>query len=345
MNEDLVKELMDEGISEEVARETVDAMEPAKEPEQTEEPAAQQDTDTSPESTEEPALDKQPSKEESDSKTVPLAALQEERKKRQEEAKRAAEKEAALAQRDQELAQLRAMLEQRQHQAEPVAKQDEEVKASEPTSSYRRQLIQQAKVMFEQDHGRKPDIYSDEDDAAEITLIANELHANVVAEAKRIEGEKIRVEQERTKVKSMFDEFAAQETAKPDYQQVWEYMVNRVNQLPPDLQQVYVGAFERARAGTGSTQDVLTVKHFWESSENLYRSNKPTETKQETIPVEPPKKTAEQKLNEIDKHPRTNQLSGGNAKGGPTQAELTRMLQEMEWDQIPAEYKKLLLEG
>ena len=71
MNEDLVKELMDEGISEEVARETVDAMEPAKEPEEPT-PAEQQDTDKSPESTEEQALDKQPSKEEGE-KTVPLA--------------------------------------------------------------------------------------------------------------------------------------------------------------------------------------------------------------------------------------------------------------------------------
>ena len=68
----------------------------------------------------------------------------------------------------------------------PVAAEPE---SKEQVSSYRRQLIQQAKVMFEQDHGRKPDIYSDEDDAAEITLIANELHANVVAEAKRMESE------------------------------------------------------------------------------------------------------------------------------------------------------------
>ena len=271
MNEDLVKELMDEGISEEVARETVDAMEPAKEPEEPT-PAEQQDTDKSLESTEEQALDKQPSKEEGE-KTVPLAALQEERRKRQEEAKRAADREAALAQKEAEIAQLRAMFEQKNEPVKTPVTAEQDNK--EQVSSYRRQLIQQAKVMFEQDHGRKPDIYSDEDDAAEITLIANELHANVVAEAKRMESEKVRFEQERTKVKSMFEEFAVQETAKPDYQQVWEYMVNRVNQLPPDLQQVYVGAFERAKAGTGSTQDVLTVKHFWESSENLYRSNKP----------------------------------------------------------------------
>lgn len=343
--DNLVKELMDEGISEEVARETVEFQfnqENKEEPKEEKQEEKQGQTEEakeehSPDPIGTPTPEQKSSKEEGE-KTVPLAALQEERKKRQ-------EKDSELQQLRNELEQLRKQSQQ-QFNIEPKDEKqedNEEEKQSQPTASYRRQLIQKAKEVFESEHGRKPDIYNDEDDAAEITLIANDIHTSVVAEANKIQSEKQRI-------KNTFDEFAKIETAKPDYQEIWNFVVDRVNGLPPDMQKAYVDAFEKAKSGTGTMQDVLTVKALWESSELLWRNNnKPTEQQnkdESVIPVEQKQKTAEQKLSEIEKHPRSNQLSGSNgAKARPTVAELARMVQDTEWDAIPDEYKKLLMEG
>ncbi|MDF2499302.1 MAG: hypothetical protein K0Q77_16 [Anaerosporomusa subterranea] len=300
-------------------------------------------------------------------KMVPLAALHDERRKRQENDKRLAALEAELQQlRAAKTTQPQALPSQpvqTQMGQQPLKQQPETEDQKLQTGNYRKQLIQAAKEKFKEDNGREPDMYGNEDDGAEISILVNELHSSVMAEASRINNE-------RQTVVSAYQEFATRETATPEYNDVWNYMVNRVSQLPPAQQQALTQAFEKATNGTGSMADVLAITNLWESSKLMWKAEKATkvpdtvvttaQAPQNTaapvpaasnvvmpvnIPVQSQPASIEQKLNEIDKHPRVNQVNGGNLQAGPSTTELERMLQETDWDKIPPEYRKLLLEG
>lgn len=276
-------------------------------------------------------------------KMVPLAALHDERRRRQENDKKLAALEA-------ELEQMRAARTQ-PVSAQPAGGQQEAAKSlseaqeqRQQAGQYRRQLIQFAKEQFKEENGREPDVYANEDDSAEMAILINELHGRILAETNRIHGE-------RQAMTRAYHDFASRETAQPEYNAVWNYMLNRVAKLPPMQQQALSETFERATSGTGSMSDVMAIQNLWESSKLMWKAeqqDKAPRNGSEAVAVisssDPHSTSLEQKLNQIGKHPRVNQVTGGNSQGGPAVSDLERMLKETDWDKIPAEYQRLLLD-
>ncbi|TCL39957.1 hypothetical protein EV210_101155 [Anaerospora hongkongensis] len=310
-------------------------------------------------------------------KMVPLAALHDERRKRQENDKKLAaleaelqELKAARVQQPQVLPSQQPVQTPLSGQQTPGQQQPVTEDSKQQSSNYRKQLIQAAKERFKEENGREPDIYGNEDDNAEISILVNELHSNVMAEANRLQSE-------RQLVVNTYQEFATRETAKPEYNDVWNYMVNQVAKMPPALQQSFTQAFEKASSGTGTMSDVMAVQTLWNNSKLMWEAEQkakatesattesaPTQqttaapapapaapspatttTAPVTVPAQPQAMSLEQKLNEIEKHPRVNQVNGGNLQAGPSVADLERMLQETDWDKIPSEYRDMLLGG
>jgi hypothetical protein len=278
-------------------------------------------------------------------KMVPLAALHDERRRRQENDKKLAALEAELEQmraaRTQPVSG-QAVMNGQQQSARLQLEADEQ---RQQAGQYRRQLIQFAKEQFKEENGREPDVYANEDDNAEMTILINELHGKIMDETNRIHGE-------RQAVSHAYHEFASRETAQPEYNAVWNYMLTRVGKLPPMQQQALSETFERATSGTGSMSDVMAIQNLWESSKLMWKAEQQARTPRNgmseaagvTSSVEPQPTSLEQKLSQIGKHPRVNQVTGGNSQAGPGVSDLERMLKETDWDKIPAEYQRLLLD-
>ena len=84
----------------------------------------------------------------------------------------------------------------------------------------------------------------------------------------------------------------------------------------------------------------MVVKNYYAQASNAYRKN--------ANQVQPPEQVLKQKnekLKQMERHPRAEQVNGSNAPvGAVTEAELEKML-EGDWDKIPPDVQKMLLNG
>lgn len=114
------------------------------------------------------------------------------------------------------------------------------------------------------------------------------------------------------------------------------------NQLSPLEQQTLTDAWNRVERKVCSPQDVMVVKNYYIQAANDYRSKNAKQV--QTTPEQTLKQKAE-KLKQMERHPRAEQVNGSNAPAGTvTEAELEKML-EGDWDKIPPDVQKLLLNG
>lgn len=141
--------------------------------------------------------------------------------------------------------------------------------------------------------------------------------------------------------KALVKKFEADE----DFGPVFEFASNEYfAALSPLEQRVLHESFARTEQQRARLQDVLLVRNHFLKAQQEYRA------KQQTAQKETAQQSAEdkvkEKVNKAKAHPRTDQLVGGdNDPDGMPLAEIERMLNDphVTMDQIPAEYRKLLL--
>lgn len=270
-----------------------------------------------------------------DQKTVPLAALRDERGKRK---KAQTELETLRA----EIAQLRNQS-QSNAQQQAGQQQQPDPQKQDDARTMRRKLIDSAKAVFARENdNRQPDML-DEADLGEVMLIAGDL--------KRDYERQLAVQQqqyaERQKHTQSYLQFVQDQKASDDYEDVIVAIEADFEALPADEKQILATAYNRCESGVGTPQDFYLVRKFWNATAEKKRSVKPKADTQEQgkkpVSTQPKKKTVEQKLEEIEKHPKTNLLNGANTQAGPNLAELARKMQD-GWDTLTEEEKKILME-
>lgn len=273
-----------------------------------------------------------------DDKKVPLAALRDERGKRK---KAQSEIEALRG----EIAQLRNQSQgSTQQQAGQQQQQQPDQQKQDDARTIRRKLIDSAKAIFAKENdNRQPDML-DEADLGEVMLIAGDLKRDY-------ERQQVAIQQqyaERQKHSQSYLQFVHEQKASDDYDTIANAIVDEFEALPEDDQAVLGTAYNRCEAGVGTPQDFYLVKKFWNDTAAKQRATKrqkadTSEQAKKPAQAQPKKKTTEQKLEEIEKHPKTNLLNGGNTQAGPNFAELARKMQD-GWDTLTEEEKTILLE-
>lgn len=290
-------------------------------------------------------------------KTVPYAALADERRKRQERDKENERLKAELeAYRNAQQAIANGVL-TNQNATQQAAEQNNTAQAApKQTAEYRQKLFEQAKVLFVEEYGREPDQYNNEEDGVMFSLIVNDLHNKVVAETQAIRQREFEEKQRQALVVDAYHRYSEAELAKPDYQERWEFMIAEAKKLPMEEQVALDGALGRLNNKQGSHVDLALVRNFWNYNSRLFDDSKTAtnggnaadiSASETTAQTQKKTKTVEEKINELDKLPRSNQIGGNSgASGGvPTVAELERMVKEMDWNDIPEQYKKMIMEG
>lgn len=140
-----------------------------------------------------------------------------------------------------------------------------------------------------------------------------------------------------------FNNFYRAQAAENDFNSIKEYAANDYFSKLSDADKPIISeAYARIERNVASPQDIFCIKNYFTEAKNAYRSKHPVEKKPEnTID-----KTKE-KLKEMEKHPKSEQIKGTTTTqgGAITTAKLEKMLQTMPWEQIPDEYKKMLLKG
>ena len=152
-------------------------------------------------------------------------------------------------------------------------------------------------------------------------------------------------------VVSDYDSFEQEQMQSPDFEKVKNHAVNTYfSELSPLDQQTVAAAWTRVERKVCSPQDVMVVKNYYQNAVADYRSSNPVVTQTTTTQADPARETTlnqkQEKIKQMEKHPRVDQISGNNTVGQTTTVEsLQRMLQEKNWEDIPKEYQDMLLAG
>ena len=140
-----------------------------------------------------------------------------------------------------------------------------------------------------------------------------------------------------------FNNFYYQQLAEPDFNEVREYATaDFFNSLAPDEQPVVREAYERVERNTASPQDIAVVKRFFLDAKSSYRQK--AEAASKAAQAKSAANNIESKYQKQKAFPRASQVNGTSANTGTPSAEaLERMLNELPWDEIPDEYKQLVM--
>jgi len=277
-----------------------------------------------------------------DGKTVPYQAMIAERKKRkalQAELDRlkASQGNVAPVQVQQPATQAPLQEEKKEQTTEEQQRLDEYIEKS-------------AIEMFVDKYKREPDDMNRTD-----IIILGRYAAKVEDGIQKYQEQQQRVASEAQKVNQSYIQFVTEQQNRDEFEEISASFIDEVESLPPDEQEVVKQAFQQCESGKGTPQEILLVKKIWndvakKTVQSLVPATKETNTQETTKVVDPPKpsKTDEQKLEQIEKHPKTNLVTGTNISNSANETEMARLLNEMEWEdfekQYPA-YAQKLLEG
>lgn len=134
-----------------------------------------------------------------------------------------------------------------------------------------------------------------------------------------------------------YNRFYEEQVKEPDFNDIVNYATGEYyGKVVPESERMAISdAYSRVERNVASPQDVLLVKHFFTDAKAHYRRKAGSPRKGGNPST---------KLTQSKAHPRSEQLSGSAAAGGiPSVGELERMVNEVPWENIPAEYKKILM--
>lgn len=152
-------------------------------------------------------------------------------------------------------------------------------------------------------------------------------------------------------VVSDYDAFEREQMQSPDFEKAKDHAVNTYfSKLPLLDQQTVAAAWTRVERKVCSPQDVMVVKNYYQNAVADYRNSNPVVTQTTNTQTDPAKEPTliqkQEKIKQMEKHPRVDQISGNNNVGQTTTVDgLQRMLQEKNWDDIPQDIQDLLLAG
>lgn len=135
--------------------------------------------------------------------------------------------------------------------------------------------------------------------------------------------------------------FEQQQMQVEDFPKIREYAVGEFyNSLSPIDQQAVSSAWGRVEAKQCSPQDVYLIKQYFEKATTEYRTKNPLQVKPDKL------KNTTEKLKQMEKHPKVSQIEGSpSSANGLTVDKLEQMVNEQDWNDIPENIQKLLLNG
>lgn len=146
-----------------------------------------------------------------------------------------------------------------------------------------------------------------------------------------------------------FNTFTSEQMKDENFENIRNFAIDEYYKTKsPMEQQIINAAWERVQRNTASPAEYLTVvNYFKEAKEAFSRQDINAQATAETKANQPSLGKAKRKLAEANKLPRSQQIEGSAATDGKavTIESLQHMLNTTPWDQIPDEYKQMLLSG
>lgn len=138
-----------------------------------------------------------------------------------------------------------------------------------------------------------------------------------------------------------YSSFEQEQMKAQDFESIRSHAVNEYfSKLNPVEQQAIADAYQRIQSKTCIPQDIFVVKkYFSEAAQDFRKNQNNVNTNQNNIQVK------QEKLKQMERHPKVDLVTGSNSNGGISVADLERTLQNTDWDDIPENTKKMLLGG
>ena len=197
--------------------------------------------------------------------------------------------------------------------------------------------------------------YADDDDPNKVrwttalTLSRNAITNSVIQAAQVQQQRQHAFMQQHQAMINDFNTFTAEQMQDANFEDVRKFAVDEYYKTKsPMEQQIVNAAWERVQRNTASPAEYLTVvNYFKEAKEAFSRQDINAQATAETKANQPSLGKAKRKLAEANKLPRSQQIEGSAATDGKavTIESLQHMLNTTPWDQIPDEYKQMLLSG
>ena len=136
-----------------------------------------------------------------------------------------------------------------------------------------------------------------------------------------------------------YNAFAAKEMSEPDYPQVLQYAINEyfTNGISNAEQPAIAAAYQRIERNLASPGDIALVKRYFSDAKAAWKAANEAAASN----AQPMKKAAQ-----AQQFPRAGKVQGAADTGGNiSAATLDKMLAEKNWEDIPDKYKRMLLSG
>ena len=136
-----------------------------------------------------------------------------------------------------------------------------------------------------------------------------------------------------------YNAFAAKEMQEPDYPQVLQYAINEyfTNGISKAEQPAIAAAYQRIERNLASPGDIALVKRYFSDAKAAWKAAHAAAT---------PKSQPLTKAAQAEQFPRAGKVQGAADTGGNiSAATLDKMLSEKNWEDIPDKYKRMLLSG
>ena len=136
-----------------------------------------------------------------------------------------------------------------------------------------------------------------------------------------------------------YNAFAAKEMSEPDYPQVLQYAINEyfTNGISKAEQPAIAAAYQRIERNLASPGDIALVKRYFSEAKAAWQAAQAAAA---------PKSQPLAKAAQAEQFPRAGKVQGAaDAGGNISAATLDKMLSEKNWEDIPDKYKRMLLSG
>ncbi|WP_110953046.1 hypothetical protein [Anaerosinus massiliensis] len=185
--------------------------------------------------------------------------------------------------------------------------------------------------------------------AYNIELVRLTQEANNLVE--RQQREYVQKQQDQQQVNYEYNRLVNDLRGQNDFNDVYQYACTEAfSSLQPIEQRAVSEAFSRTESGQGSLQDILIVKNHFINAQQKFREKQSNDKAAAEVPIVQPviqpvdkiEKTKE-KIKQMEAHPKVSQISGANSQGGTSIADLERMIQETNWEDLPKDIRDLAL--
>ncbi len=195
--------------------------------------------------------------------------------------------------------------------------------------------------------------YADDDDTKKqrwhtaVAMGRNMILGQIQQEAQRQQQRQMMFLQQHQQLMQEYQDFANKEMQADNFAAVQQFAVNDFLQTKtPTEQQIISSAYARIQRNVASPAEVYSVVNYFKEAKEAYQKAQAND-KPETVPAKPDIAKTKQKIAAANKQPRSQQIEGAASTDGKalTVASLQHLLDTTPWENIPDEYKTILLNG